>query len=112
MILIYSAKDITEAHIVSGMLSSNGIEAHVGGHYLQGGIGELPAINTANIFVAKEDLCEAQKIITEYEYVDKKQKDKETYIAATKTGIGNYRKIMVTIITILIVSGLVIFISQ
>jgi len=35
--LIYKASDITQAHIISGLLESNGIDAHVGGYYLHGG---------------------------------------------------------------------------
>jgi len=35
MKIIYKARDIIEAHIVSGMLNANGIETHVGGYYLQ-----------------------------------------------------------------------------
>ncbi len=64
---IYDASDVTEAHIVSAMLKSYGIETYVGGHYLQGGIGELPAMNTASIHVAENDAEEAMKIIAEYE---------------------------------------------
>jgi len=45
MKLIYKAGDITEAHIVKGLLESNGIPAHVGGFYLQGAIGDLAASN-------------------------------------------------------------------
>lgn len=67
MKLIYRASDINEAHIVSGMLRSNGIESHVGGHYLQGGVGELAAQDFANVHVADEDAKLAKSIISEYE---------------------------------------------
>ena len=67
MKLIYKAKDITEAHIIAGLLKSNNIQAHVGGHYLQGGIGDLAAMDFATINVADEDVVQAQQIISEYE---------------------------------------------
>ncbi|HID82522.1 MAG TPA: DUF2007 domain-containing protein [Chromatiales bacterium] len=67
MKLIYKAGNITEAHIVSGLLNSNGIKTHVGGHYLQGGVGELAAFDFAHVHVEDEDVQAAQSIIAEYE---------------------------------------------
>lgn len=67
MKLIYKARDITEAHIISGLLKSNGIDAHVGGHYLQGGVGDLAAMDFATISVADEDTDTAISIIADYE---------------------------------------------
>ncbi|MGB0720910.1 MAG: DUF2007 domain-containing protein [Gammaproteobacteria bacterium] len=49
---VYRAANITEAHIVAGMLEAEGIETHVGGHYLQGGVGELAPLDLARVFVA------------------------------------------------------------
>ncbi len=67
MKLIYRAGDLFEAHIICGLLKSNGIEAHVTGHYLQGGVGELSAMGFANVHVADEDFNSAKPIIIEYE---------------------------------------------
>lgn len=67
MKLIYKASDINEAHIVSGMLRSNGIEAHVGGYYLQGGVGDLAAFGFANVHVPDEDVEQAMLLIAQYE---------------------------------------------
>lgn len=67
MIIIYKAGDIGEAHIVAGMLNARGIEAFVGGHYLQGGMGELPVMNLIDVRVADEDVVAAQEVICEYE---------------------------------------------
>ena len=67
MKLIYKARDITEAHIISGLLKSYGIEAHVGGHYLQGGVGDLAALDFATISVANEDTDSAAAIIADYD---------------------------------------------
>lgn len=66
MQIIYKAADITEAHIVAGLLNANGIEAHVGGHYLQGAIGEMAAFDFANVQVADEDIPLAQSLIADY----------------------------------------------
>ena len=67
MKLIYKASDINEANIVSGMLRANGIEAHVGGFYLQGGVGDLAATDFATIHVPDEDSELARSLIAEYE---------------------------------------------
>lgn len=67
MKLIYRASDINEANIVSGMLHANDIDAHVGGYYLQGGIGELAAFGFANVHVPDEDVEKARILIAQYE---------------------------------------------
>jgi hypothetical protein len=56
MQIVYKAQDISEAHIVAGMLQANGIEAHVGGYYLQGAIGDIGTLNLANVHVSDEDV--------------------------------------------------------
>ena len=66
MKIIYQAADITEANIVCGMLQAHGIDAHVGGYYLQGGIGELMPSGFANVQVRDEDIEVADKLIEEY----------------------------------------------
>lgn len=67
MIIIYKAQDIIEAHIVAGLLNAEGIESHVSGHYLQGGIGELAVAGFANVHVLDEDVLQAKQVIAEYE---------------------------------------------
>lgn len=67
MQLIYRASDITEAHIVSGMLQAHGLESFVGGHYLQGAIGDMAVQDFAVVHVADEDVTEAKRLIAEYE---------------------------------------------
>ena len=72
MTIIYQAADITEAHIVAGLLNTNGIETHVGGLYLQGGIGLLPAIDFVNVHILNEsDLDAAMVIMKEYSRLEK-----------------------------------------
>lgn len=67
MKLIYKAGDIIEAHIISGLLDAEGIESHVSGHYLQGGVGELAPTGFSNIHVDDKDIDKAKVIIEEYE---------------------------------------------
>ena len=68
MKIVYRASDITEAHIVSGMLNAHGIETYVGGHHLQGGVGELATIDFANIQVEERDFDAARELIAAYEH--------------------------------------------
>lgn len=67
MQIVYKAQDISEAHIIAGMLQSNGIEAHVGGYYLQGALGEIGVSGFANVHVGDADVALARSIIGEYE---------------------------------------------
>ncbi len=67
MVKIYNARDITEAHIIRGMLEAHGIEAHVNGFYLQGGIGELAAQDYASVSVNNNDVDQAKKLVIEYD---------------------------------------------
>lgn len=67
MQIAYRARDITEAHIVAGLLEANGIEAFVGGHYLQGAMGEIGAAGFSNVHVDDEDLYQARQLVSEYE---------------------------------------------
>lgn len=70
MKIIYRASDILEAHIVAGMLQAENIEAHVGGHYLQGGIGDLAPTGLASVSVPDHDSEAARRLIREYEGTD------------------------------------------
>lgn len=71
MKIIYRACDITEAHIVAGMLEANGIDNHVGGYYLQGGVGDLAAMDFVTISVAEENIDAANALVAEYESKNK-----------------------------------------
>lgn len=67
MEIAYQAQDITEAHIVAGMLRANGIQAQVAGHYLHGALGELGTQNLAQVKVGQEDFLAARILIEAYE---------------------------------------------
>ncbi|BDZ74130.1 MULTISPECIES: DUF2007 domain-containing protein [Methylophaga] len=67
MQLVFRANNILEAHIVAGLLKSHEIECHVGGHFLQGAVGDLPATDFAHVFVERDNIEAAQAIIDGYE---------------------------------------------
>ena len=67
MVKIYNARDTIEAHIIRGMLEAHGIEAHVNGFYLQGGIGDLAAHDYASVSVSNNDADQARKLVKEYD---------------------------------------------
>jgi hypothetical protein len=73
MKIIYKARDIIEAHIVAGMLNANGIETHVGGYYLQGGVGDVTVFDFANVQVADEDVAAAIPLVAEYENAENQE---------------------------------------
>ena len=67
MQIAYRARDLAEAHIVAGLLQSRGIATHVGGHYLQGAMGEIGAAGFTNVHVEDEDYVQARALVAEYE---------------------------------------------
>lgn len=67
MKIIYRAENLIEAHIVSGMLNANGIFTYVGGHYLQGAVGDLSPLGFANVFVNDDDYERALPVLKEYD---------------------------------------------
>lgn len=67
MIKIYQATNLTEANILRGLLEAHGIDAYVSGHYLQGGIGELSAMDFHGLLVPDEDADRARAVIKDYE---------------------------------------------
>lgn len=67
MQLIFRGSNILEAHIVAGLLNTHSIETYVGGHYLQGAVGDLPASDFAHVFVSDDDVAAAEKLIKDYE---------------------------------------------
>ncbi len=68
MQLIFQGQNILEAHIISGLLTANGLDNHVAGHYLQGAVGDLPASDFAHVFLHDEaDRALAEQLIADYE---------------------------------------------
>lgn len=70
MQIIFRANDILEAHIIAGMLNSQGIATYVGGHYLQGAVGDLSALGFANVFVADDQTEQAEQLLRDYQQAE------------------------------------------
>ena len=67
---VYIARNLSEAHIVNGMLNAAGIAAQVRGHYLAGGYGELPITSDTLPSVWIDDdrqVMAARSVIADYE---------------------------------------------
>jgi hypothetical protein len=60
---VLHALNSLEAHIVKGLLESEGIASSIFGEYLQGAIGELPANGLIRVVVEESDYDQATKII-------------------------------------------------
>lgn len=73
MKIVFKAGNIIEAHIVAGMLNVCDIPTYVGGHFLQGAVGDLSPTGFANVFVAPEDFEQASALIADYEKVEESQ---------------------------------------
>jgi hypothetical protein len=68
MIIIYSASNSFNAHIIKGLLEQFNIPAYIHGEYLQGGVGELPSTaNLVKVLVDDANQNEAEAIIKEWE---------------------------------------------
>ena len=67
MIKVFTAQNSIEANIVKGMLEANDIPAYIEGEYLQGGIGELAAIDFVFVCVDNENESRALELVRLYE---------------------------------------------
>ena len=64
---VFEASTGLEAHMILNLLQQEGIDGRVEGEYLQGGIGELQAINVVRVVVAESDLAKAKSIVSDWE---------------------------------------------
>lgn len=67
MLCIYSTSDYIEAHIIRGMLEQQQVDCHIGGYYLQGGVGEVPVSGNTLIWVEDCKADRAREIIRCYD---------------------------------------------
>lgn len=67
MIKIYDASNSLEANLLKGILEQEGVSALISGEYLQGGLGELPAMGLISILVEEHDQKRATNIIRDWE---------------------------------------------
>ena len=71
----------------------------MGGHYLQGGIGDLPAMNLIDVRVADEDAKAALEVVREYEGTEYRPRND---IVKQDGGIGN-KLILIAAIALLVI---------
>jgi len=67
MVSVYTAQSVTDAHLIKGLLESEGISALVYGGDLQGGIGELPVMGLITVRVSESFAAQACAVIADYE---------------------------------------------
>jgi hypothetical protein len=63
---IYEPLDLMEGELLLTMLASEGIEAHLSGRHLLGGIGELPLCGLLGVMVEDRQAERAQQLIATY----------------------------------------------
>lgn len=64
---VYSPANPAEAHMLAHLLEQNGIQAHIHGEALQGGVGELPAMGLLQLLVSDDDYDRARSLILAWE---------------------------------------------
>ena len=67
---IFDASNSIEANLLKNILQQEGITAYIKGEYLQGGMGELPAMGLVSIMVEDEDQFRAAQVIRNWESGD------------------------------------------
>lgn len=63
---IYEPGSLLEAEMLLGMLHSEGVQAHLAGRDLIGGMGELPAMGLLCVVVDNHLADQARQLIAEY----------------------------------------------
>lgn len=63
---IYEPQDLMEAELLTSMLASEGVEAHVTGGHLLGAAGDLPAMGLLGLMVPNQQAEHARELITAY----------------------------------------------
>jgi len=64
---VYEASTSLDAHMILDLLNQKGIEGRIDGELLQGGVGELQAINIVRVLVNESDYSEARKVVENWE---------------------------------------------
>lgn len=64
---VYSAQNGLEAQLIVDLLTHRGIFCQVNGAFLQGGMGELPALGLVRVMVSDEDFMSASALIDRWD---------------------------------------------
>ena len=65
--IVYNASNSIEAYLIKNLLEQQEIVAYVFGDYLQGGVGEIPAIGLVTVNVSDSDYTRAKEIVDEWD---------------------------------------------
>ncbi len=63
---IYEPENMMEGELLQSMLASEGIDSHITGRHLLGGVGELPVFGLLGLAVNDDQAERARQLITEY----------------------------------------------
>ncbi|GLK87843.1 putative signal transducing protein [Pseudomonas turukhanskensis] len=63
---IYEPQDLMEAELLTSMLASEGVEAHITGGHLLGAAGDLPAMGLLGLMVPNQQAEHARGLIAAY----------------------------------------------
>ncbi|HEY0680865.1 MAG TPA: DUF2007 domain-containing protein [Steroidobacter sp.] len=64
---VIRCNDYFEAHLLAGLLRQHGIDTFLQGAYLQGALGEIPAMGHLALMVDESDHPRAKQIIEAYD---------------------------------------------
>jgi len=63
---VYEPENLMEGELLQGMLASEGVEAHLTGRDLLGGVGELPIFGLLGLSVDNDQAEQARLLIAAY----------------------------------------------
>jgi hypothetical protein len=104
MIIIYHPKDIIEAQLIADQLKAGGINSHIGGQYLQGGIGELATMDFLTLQVEEEDRGPAMTVLKKYQSAQKQHINFSNNPETSEHATGKRNAFYVAIMVIMSVS--------
>lgn len=86
---VFESSTGLEAHMVLNLLQQEGIDGRVEGEYLQGGVGELQAINLVRVVVDETDYNKAKSIISDWEAIQPAERQvTKPEVKSSRIGLG------------------------
>ena len=100
MITVYEAHSSFDAKLIQDQLSFEGIDSHIMGDLLQGGMGELQAHGLVKLMVDEADLDKSLLIIEEWK--NKNITENKTSITQPKTSRNNKPILLLIIVFVIL----------
>lgn len=97
---IYEAANSLEGHMILNLIEQEGLTGRVDGEYLQGGMGELPAMGLVRVMVADENFEQARRIVKEWDSTQVKAEKSRTVPTGGKLGTGLFGFVCGSLITV------------